>query len=195
MSVLYYTSRYKGNVMSLLINDDMFVKLINPGEPVNPSLTIEDQLKGGTWNIGGTEYKEQGYVFDYVFANDTTTDEKTFVFIDAFNGHISNGVFVDFDVYIYVCCSRKLIMLDSTTTPTVSELRNAGYYAEARANRVDTLCDCIHGIINKNYDIKGIGRITPNPSGFVMPYNPNNNYYGKCLRYQIPNYNGDDDEC
>ena len=195
MSVLRYTPKYKSNVLNLLINDDMFVKLINPADPVNPLLTIEDKLIGGTWIIDGKEYKEQGYVFDYVFANDTTTDEKTFIFIESFNNKVSNGEFVDFDICIYVCCSRKLMMIDSTTTPTVSELREAGYYAKSRANRVDTLCDCIHGIINRNQGIKGIGDILPQSSGFVLPYAPNNSYYGKCLKYRILNYNGDGDEC
>ena len=195
MSVLKYTPRYKSNVINLLTNNDIFVKLLNPKEPVNPALNVEDVLLGGSWIIDGKKYTEQGYVFDYVFADDTTTEEKPFVFVEVYNSKVSDNILVDFEIYVYVCCGKKIITLDSTTAPTVSELREFGYVTGARANRVDVLCDCIHDIINDNYGIRGIGKITPFPNGFVIPYSPNNKYYGKCLRYQIRNYNGGDDEC
>lgn len=49
-------------------------------------------LLGGTWFFNGKKYEEQGQVFDHNFVDDTTVEEKTFVFvetdIDAIHEHV-----------------------------------------------------------------------------------------------------------
>jgi len=195
MSALYYAPKYKNNIINLLLENEMFRELLNPSAPVYEDLTVFDVLIGGSWIIDGVKYEEQGYVFDYIFVDDTTTDEKTFVLVEAFNGKVVNNMFIDFDLYIYICSNKKLVRLSSITTPSVEELTQSGYYATTIANRVDTLCDCVDRIINGNSNICGIGNVEPYPSNFVVPYVPNNKFYGKCLRYHITNYNDGGDAC
>ena len=82
MSNLYFASDYKNTIINLLINNNDFVKLINPKESECSKIKIRDVLLGGSWFIDGKKYEEQGHVFDYNFVDDTTTDEKTFVFVE-----------------------------------------------------------------------------------------------------------------
>ena len=59
------------------------------------------------------------------------------------------------------------------------------------ANRIDAMCERIDTLMmnQESNGLSGIGEVTPMYRNFMTTYRPNNQYYGKCLQYQIKNYN------
>lgn len=195
MANLYYAASYKNKIVNLLLRNKNFIKLINPKPSECEDLDIADVLIGGVWFINGKEYKEQGHIFDYNFVNETTTDKKTFVFVETDIDAVRNNMFVDFNLYICIFTSKELVRLTSETIPTVKEVKDMGYFASTYANRIDVLCDIVDRILNGTDKIQGIGDVEPASRGYVTMYCPNRNYYGKCLKYKISNYSDGGDEC
>lgn len=188
-SIFYYSAMYKNKIINLLLMNKNFVKLMNPTEPKHGDLDIIDVLVGGEWVIDGVKYKEQGQVFDYIFVNDTTTEQKTFCLVDTDIDSVKNNIFTDFYLYIYIFTSKELVRLTNNTTPTVKEVKEMGCFGSSSANRIDSLCTVIDETLNGNKKIKGIGTLKPIPRGFGKHYSPNTNYYGRCLIYHITNLN------
>lgn len=192
MSNLYYASAYKNKIINLLLANKNFIKLINPTPSECEELDIIDVLIGGEWIIDGKKWEEQGHIFDYNFANDTTTDQKTFVFVETDIPTITHNLFIEFNLYICIFTSKDLVRLTNETKPTVKEVKNMGYFAGSIGNRVDILCDAVDKILNGNEKIQGIGTLKPSSRGFCTNYSPNSTYYGKCLKYNITNINESD---
>ena len=195
MSNFYYSAMYKNKIINLLLMNDNFVKLMNPTDPKHSDLDIIDVLIGGEWIIDGVKYEEQGQVFDYNFVDGTTTEEKTFCFVETDIDTIRDNLFTDFNLYVCLFTSKELVRLTSETAPTVKEVKQMGSFAGSNANRVDTLCDVVDKILNGNEKIKGIGTVKPANRGFCTLYSPNSKYYGKCLKYHITNINEIEDTC
>lgn len=195
MSNLYYAAAYKNKIINLLLANKNFIKLINPTPSKCEDLDIVDVLIGGEWIINGTKWEEQGHVFDYNFANETTVEQKTFVFVETDIPTIEKNLFMDFNLYICIFSEKDLVRLTSETKPTVKEVKDMGYFASSTGNRIDILCDCVDRILNGNEKVQGIGTLTPAPRGFLTNYCPNSNYYGKCLKYHITNLSEIEDSC
>ena len=105
-------------------------------------------------------------------------------------------MFIDFDLYIFPFVDKDLIRLSEYSSPTAKEVKNMGYYATSTyANRIDAMCECIESIMSNTDKIKGLGDVKPAYRNFLQTYRPNNQYYGKCLCYQIKNYNVGGDNC
>ena len=194
MSNLYNIASYKNKIINLLLKNEAFVKLINPEPSECKDLDIYDVLLGGEWIINGVRHEEQGHIFDHNFVDDTTTDEKTFVFVETNIEYIRNDMFADFSLFICIFTSRNLVRLTDITAPTTAEVKKMGYFSGENGNRIDVLCDIIDRTINGNTKIPGIGVVQPDSRAYVTQYCPNNKYYGKCLKYNITNYidNGDE---
>jgi len=169
--------------------------LINPAPSKCADLDILDVLIGGEWIINGKKYKEQGHIFDYNFVDDTTTEEKTFVFVETDIDTIRDNMFTNFNLYVCIFSFKDLIRLTSNSIPTVKEIKDMGYFASTYANRVDVLCDIVDRTLNGTDKIYGIGDVEPAPRNHMTIYRPNNKYYGKCLKYTISNYNDTGDSC
>ena len=195
MGNLYLSSDYKNTIISLLLKNDNFVKLINPQPSECPKIKIKDVLLGGTWIYDGVKYEEQGHVFDYNFVDETTTDEKTFVFVETDIDTVRQNMFTDFNLYICIFSAKSLVRITNDTVPSLTDVAEMGYKIPYHGNRVDILCDIVDGILNGNKKIKGIGDVEPAPRGYVTMYCPNSKYYGKCLKYKISNLNMGGDSC
>lgn len=192
MSTLYYAANYKNKIINLLLKNKDFITLINPTPSECPDLDIIDVLIGGEWVINGKKWQEQGHIFDYNFAKDTTTDQKTFVFVEADINTIRQGLFEDFTLYVCVFTSKDLVRLTSETTPTVKQIKDMGCFAGATGNRIDALCDIIDRTLNGNEKVGGIGTLRHADRGFCTPYIPTTDFYGKCLKYQVSNLSESD---
>lgn len=195
MSNLYYGAEYKNKIINLLLKNKDFIKLINPTPSKCEDLDIIDVLLGGEWFINGKEWKEQGHVFDYEFVNDTTTDKRTYVFVETDISNISQNIFTEFNLYICIFTNKSLVRLSSETSPTVKEVKDMGYFASTYANRVDVLCDIVDKILNGSNKLKAIGSVEPASRNYVTLYKPNRNYYGKCLKYTVSNLNEIESNC
>lgn len=196
ISNLYASEEYKNRVINLLYRNDDFITLINPKPSQCPDLDIIDVLNGGTWFINGKKWEEQGHVFDYNFIDDTVTQEKTFVFVDTDITRIRNNMFTDFNLYIFIFTAKSLVRLNTSSIPTAKQVKDMGYFASAtHGNRIGVLCDCIDRILNGSNKFKSIGDVKADPSSHMTFYSPNSNYYGKCLKYNISNYNPGGDDC
>lgn len=195
MSDLYTASNYKNTIINLLIKNKDFVTLMNPQKPPNKNISTEDMLLGGTWFFNGKKYEVQGQVFDYNFIEDTTVEEKTFVFVETDIDMIRYHMFTDFNLYVCVFTAKPLVRITDDTIPSINDIEMMGYNAGHYGNRVDILCDVIDRILNGSRKIKGIGDVEPAQRGFCTIYSPNNKYYGKCLKYNISNYNEKGDGC
>ena len=195
MANLYYAASYKNKIINLLLKNNNFIKLINPTTSECEDLDVVDVLLGGKWFINGKEWNEQGHVFDYNFVDKTTVDKKTFVFVETDIDSVRANMFTDFNLYVCIFTDKSLVRLTSETVPTVNEIKEMGYFAGSYANRIDVLCDIVDRTLNGTNKIAGIGDVEPASRGYVTLYCPNNNYYGKCLKYKISNYNDSGDEC
>ena len=192
---LYFASDYKNTIINLLINNNDFVKLINPKESECSKIKIRDVLLGGSWFIDGKKYEEQGHVFDYNFVDDTTTDEKTFVFVETDIDTVRQNIYTDFNLYVCIFTHKSLVRIMDDTIPSMNEVEEMGYNVGHYGNRVDILCDIVDNILNGNEKIRGIGTVEPASRGYVTMYCPNSKYYGKCLKYKISNLNMGGDSC
>lgn len=196
MSNIHYASSYKNKIINLLLKNKDFIKLINPTASECEDLDIVDVLIGGEWIIDGKKWKEQGHVFDHDFTDDTTTEQKTFVFVETDIDGVDRNIFTNFTLYICLFTAKELVRLTSETIPTVKQVKEMGCFAGATANRIDVLGEVIDKTINGNEKIAGIGTVTPAPRSYWKRYSPNNKYYGRCLAYHISNLcEKDFDEC
>ena len=195
MGNLYLSSDYKNTIINLLLRNQNFVKLINPQPSECPQITAEDVLLGGTWIYNCKKYSEQGHIFDYNFVDETTTDEKTFVFVETDIDTVRQNLFTDFNLYICIFSAKSLVRITDDTVPSLMDIEEMGYESSYYGNRVDILCDVVDGILNGNKKIKGIGDVEPASRGYVTMYCPNQKYYGKCLKYKISNLNMGGDSC
>ena len=195
MGNLYLSSDYKNTIINLLLRNQNFVKLINPQPSECHQITTENVLLGGTWIYNGKKYNEQGHIFDYNFVDETTTDEKTFVFVETDIDTVRQNLFTDFNLYICIFSAKSLVRITDDTVPSLMDIEEMGYESSYYGNRVDILCDVVDGILNGNKKIKGIGDVEPASRGYVTMYCPNSKYYGKCLKYKISNLNMGGDSC
>ena len=171
ISNLYAAEEYKNEIINLLCQSQNFIKLINPTSDL---------------------YK---YVFDYDFTDDALAEEKTFVFVDTNIDTIRDNMFTDFTLCVYVFTNKNLVRLNSSSVPTPKEVKDMGYFsADTRGNRIGALCECIDRILNGSNLLWGIGDLRPAAENHLSAYAPNTNYYGKCLKYTITNYNSGGDE-
>lgn len=196
MSNLSIAADYKYKIISLLLKNKKFIKLISPEISDCQELDIIDVMLGGKWLINGEWYTQQGYIFDHDFVDDTIKEKKTFVFVDVDIPSVQKNIFMDFNLNIIAFTDKSLIRLNQWSVPTSQEVKEMGYFAtDTFGNRIDALCDCIDETLNENESIYGLGNITPNPQNHLSTYRPNNQYYGKCLSYHITNYNAGGDQC
>lgn len=195
MSNLYNASKYKNVIINLLLNNNDFVTLMNPPSPPHSQLELQDMLLGGTWFINKKKYEVQGQLFDHNFVNETTDEEKTFVFIETDIDMIRQNMFTDFNLYVCIFTAKSLIRITDDTIPSINKAESMGYEVGHYGNRIDILCDIVDRILNGNKKIKGISDIKPAQRGFCTIYSPNNKYYGKCLKYNISNLNEEDEYC
>lgn len=195
MSNLYTASNYKNTIINLLIKNEDFISLMNPQKSPHKLITAEEMLLGGTWFYNGQKYQEQGQVFDHNFVDETTTDQKTFVFVETDIDSIRQKFFIDFNLYICVFTSKDLVRITDDTIPSINDVEMMGYNVGHYGNRVDILCDIIDRILYSNQKIRGIGDVEPAKRDFCTIYSPNNKYYGKRLKYTISNFNEIEAEC
>lgn len=195
MSNLYVAAEYKNKIINLLLRNKDFIKLVSPDLSKSPGLDEIDVLIGGKYFINGKEFNEQGHIFDYNFVDDTTMEERTFVFVETDIEYVRRNLLMDFNLYICVFTSKSLVRINDTSSPTVQEVKDMGYFASAYGNRVDILCDIVDRTLNSTNKIHGIGDIVPAKMDHMTIYTPNHNYYGKCLKYNITNVNTGGDIC
>lgn len=195
MTNLYTASNYKNTIINLLLRNKDFVYLMNPPNPPHKNILIEDMLLGGTWVLDGKKYEEQGQIFDHNFVDDTTVQEKTFVFVETDIDSIRQDFFTDFNLYICIFTSKSLVKITDDTIPSINDVEMMGYNAGHYGNRIDILCDVVDRILNGNKRLHGISNVEPAQRGFCTIYSPNNKYYGKCLKYTISNLNEGWDNC
>lgn len=188
MEILSNVSRYKNKIINLFLNDPFIVRLINPKPSECPDMDSIDVLLGRDLIVGDKKWSEPGHIFDYDFVDDTITQEKTFLFVDIDVDSVERTMFAGFDLSVYVLTSKSLVRLNDSTTPTVEEVEQNGYFAGRYGNRVDTLCAAVDRLLNGNSDF-GIGDVTPAPQGYYVPYCPNSHFYGKRLKYRVKVYN------
>lgn len=182
-------------IINLLLQDKFLISLIDPKPSKCELLDVNDVLLGGQWTFNDKKYNEQGYIFDYNFVDNTTIDEKTFIFVDVNIDAVDKNMFADFDLYVCVFTDKKLVRITSKTVPSVSDIQNRGYYASTYGNRIDIMCDVIDRILNGYNKTPAIGDIQPSSRGYLTNYSPNKNYYGKCLKYHVKNYNDGGGNC
>lgn len=171
MSNLYYAASYKNKIINLLLANRNLIEFINPAA------------------------SEYDYIFDYDFTDDSTAEQKTFIIVETDIDTVRKNLFTDYNLYIYIFTAKELVRLSDKTSPTVDKVKEMGYSANQYANRIDVLCGIVDGILNGTDEIEGIGTLEPASSGYITRYQPNKNYYGKCLKYHISNMNmcGDED--
>lgn len=198
MENLNFVGKYKEKIIKLILNSDIIVKLINPKS--HNYLDLVDILLGGTFFIDkkghivkkgqGEKLEIQGHIFDHIFIDGAINNAKVFINIEVYVDKVQYDILNEFTLLLNIFAEKTLISLDENSIPTKSEMKSLGLYG----NRIDQLCSCIDGLLNKNSSF-GIGDVQPATIGYNQIYYPNNNYYGKTLRYTVKNYNDIGDNC
>ena len=161
MNSLEFSTIYKNKIINLLLKNKNFIQLINPTPNECEDIDTIDILLGGDWIIDGKKYHEQGYIFDYDFTDDTTDEEKTFVMVETDIEFVHKNTFVDFNLYVCIFTSKKLVRINEFTSPNIQQVKEMGYVVGNRANRIDILCNIVNKILNGNNNFPGIGSISP----------------------------------
>ena len=187
MGVIQTSGNKKKIIIDTLLQSEMVRKLINPSP--HADLDEREVLLGGEWVIDGNVVKEQGHIFDYNFVDDTVTDSKVFIFVETDIGNVYNK-FANYSLFIHVFAEKPLVRLSANSTPTKQEMKDAGF----EGNRIDILCGVIDNLLNGR-DIKDVGNLEPAPMGYMRVYQPNRQFYGKCLTYTVKSYDDGGDKC
>lgn len=149
-------------------------------------------LLGGEWIYNGIKYTESGQIFDYNFVEETITTEKTFAFVETDIDNVSKNFFTNFNLYVCIFTTKNLVRITDKSVPTITQVKDMGYFTSTFANRIDILCDIVDRTLNGSNKIEGLGEVRPADRGYCTIYYPNSKFYGKCLKYKIMNYNEDD---
>lgn len=184
---------FKDKIIKKICKDDIVIKLLNPVG--HEELDIEDILRGGKWQVDGELIEEQGYIFDFNYVNQTTTEEKAFICVEALPSYYQYPL-IDVSLYIHIYVHRGIMQLTSNksvnpSSPTKNEMSELGYIG----NRCDQLIQAVGRLINGATDIGGISEIKPHNRGFIVLETINNNFYGKCLIYNVKMENVEADGC
>lgn len=118
------------------------------------------------------------------------------MFVDTDISRIRNNIYTDFNLYVFIFTAKSLVRLNKTSSPTAKQVKEMGYFASTtHGNRIGALCDCVDRILNGSNKFNSLGNVKPDPNNHMSFYSPNSKYYGKCLKYNISNYNPGGDEC
>lgn len=179
----YYLTLFKSRIINKLCNDDMTVKLLAPTP--NPRLEIADVLRGGLWKFGTNVIEEQGHIFDYKYVDKTTDETKAFICVEVLPSVFSYPT-LDIIMYIHVYIHKSIMRLTTEgapkpSIPTSTEMAKYGFIG----NRCDQLTQAIGKLINGATDIGGISEIKPYNRGYIVLDIPNDNFYGKCMMFNV----------
>jgi hypothetical protein len=105
-------------------------------------------------------------VFPYPWVDDTVSEAKAFLSFDVYVQSVETIAVKTLNLVVWVFAHSAVAMT------------NQGVRVDLISNRVDEL-------INGSQDY-GFGKVA---LVSVLPYAPNNNYYGRVLRYQVQNWN------
>ena len=105
-------------------------------------------------------------VFPFPYVPDTETEVKTYICMDIYVPRVKDMIFKDVQIVIYVFSHKSM-----------------GTYKGK--SRVDLINIEIDKILNGNYDF-GVDKVD---LVSVLPYVPNNNFSGKQIIYNVPNFN------
>jgi hypothetical protein len=127
----------------------------------------------------------EGQIKNNLFIKDTQDETKTFILMDSYSGKIE-GKLKQIIVAMYIFSHNSLLTLSDTEA---EKFFNLGLFG----NRVDCLIDQVSRVIsNINYatvDDKpksiGIGKIQLASTQQGKIYQPNDNYYGKTLIFEV----------
>lgn len=178
----YYLTLLKSKIMSKIGTNDNVILLINPKE--NDDLDLDDILYGGDFIINKEKVSEQGHIFDYNYVNETTTDERVFICIEALPSSYSYPL-VDVLLYVHIYVHKRIMKITSKSainpsSPTKNEMSKLGFIG----NRCDMLTQAIGKVLNGVKNMPGIGGIRPYDRGYIGIDVPNSKFYGKCMIFK-----------
>lgn len=189
MGIVQTSGVKKKIIIDLLLKNELIRKLLNPKE--NDLLDETEVLLGGEWVIDGEKVSEQGHIFDYNFIEDTIKETKVFIFVETDIPIVDRRTnMAEFSLYISIFADKSLIRLTDASIPTKQEMKNLGY----EGNRIDILCGVVDELLN-GVDVRGVGSLRPANMGYLKIYQPNRQYYGKVLTYQVKGYDDGGDRC
>lgn len=178
----YYLTLIKSKIIGRLCTNENVVKLIAPKE--NDDLDLDDILLGGEWMINGKQIKEQGYIFDYNYVDDTITDSRVSICVETLPGAFHFPT-IDVMIFIHIYVHKDIMKLTSESSikpsvPTKNEMNNLGFIG----NRCDQLTQVIGKMLNGVSNIGGITEIKPRDNGYIGLDIPNKEFYGKCMVFK-----------
>jgi hypothetical protein len=161
---------------------DVFIKTLYKNELIQEMMLGENNEDLNTYDIedimrGSKELGLEGIIRNSLFIDTTQTETKTFILMESFVGKIENNKFKTINVIMNIFCHNSLLTLSNTEK---AKFYNLGFCG----NRIDCLIDQVSRCINGRTDI-GIGQVnlSPNTQGKIIQ--PNTNYYGKTLLFEV----------
>lgn len=177
---------YKDELFKLILQHELSELLIDILMP-----TIEDErfdkidnFLGGDYSYSGKNGIEQvslnSHIFDVPFIYSTVTDVRNVICIDT-NISRYNQSLKEMSVVIEVMCHKGGLQLDNTTRKKYKQL---GYIGR---NRMDIAVAILGDILNGSKDF-GIGCLSPAQLNPTQSCFPNNDFWGKILRYSCSDF-------
>ena len=177
---------YKNELFQLIMKHELsefLIDILMPSIEDNRFDKI-DNFIGGLFEYHGSDGIERvnlkSHLFDVPFIYSTVTDTRNVICIDTNISRCGNTL-KEMSVVIEIMAHKNSLQLDSETRMKYKKL---GYIGR---NRIDIAVAILGDILNGSKDF-GIGKLVPTPSVPTQSYFPNNDFWGKILRYSCTDF-------
>ena len=177
---------YKERIFNLILKHKLSELLIDVLMPVVSDDRFDkiDNFLGGDYSYstkdGIEQVKLKPHLYDVPFIYSTVTDVRNVICIDT-NISQCDQTLKKMAVTIEIMCHKEGLQLDSATRKKYKDL---GYIGR---NRVDIAVAILGDILNGSKEF-GIGQLSPWPLNPTQSYFPNNDFWGKILRYSCSDF-------
>ena len=186
----------KDALQYLLMNDEAVRSLVMP-KLDDDRVGVEENWKGGTYTIRSNGKTEQidlnGHCFVEQFVMETIKDDTIMICIEtgvntSFKPNVKS-IFLYINVYAY---KDRINSLTEEDRELENRMRSYGY----TGNRVDMVVASICHLLDTTKQLTdeltgtqyGIGNIRLYSHESLLPYKPNNRFYGKQIIYELTDF-------
>lgn len=180
---------YKEQIRRMFISNPLLIELVMP-IPDSDLVEIEDNFLGGDFQIRERNpdtgiYETRilsliGHLFDVPFIYATVQNGRNAICMDSFVSKISGESINEVTVQLFIMCHKSNIKFSDADR---IKYRKLGFYG----NRLDCIVQEIGKTINGSRNF-GIGKMLPAPNNAIVPYTPNNNFFGKVITYKCSDF-------
>lgn len=180
---------YKEQIRRMFISNPLLIELVMP-IPDSDKVEIEDNFLGGNFQIrernpdtGLYETRQLslvGHLFDVPFIYTTIQDARNAICMDSSITKTSGESINEVTLQLFIMCHKANIKFSDADK---IKYRKLGFFG----NRLDCIVQEIGKTINGSRKF-GIGKMLPSSNNAIVPYTPNDNFFGKIITYRCSDF-------